>query len=128
MYPMDYEEFRWALGDEVTCIMLREFYESRKPLSDAVSRKILRDFRLYMLVGGMPQAVDTYINENNLNLVDEIKRDIISLYEEDFRKIDPSGYVSSLFDAIPSRLMTGAEGLMSLRTRFKTCHRCFGAD
>ncbi len=108
MYPMDYEEFRWALGDEVTCTMLREFYESRKPLSDAISRKMLRDFRLYMLVGGMPQAVETYINENNLSMVDEIKRDIISLYEDDFRKIDPSGYVSSLFDAIPSRLMTGA--------------------
>ncbi len=108
MWPMDYEEFRWALGDEVSCTMLRELYEKKQSLSDAVSRKIFRDYRLYMLVGGMPQAVETYINENNLSMVDEVKRDILSLYKEDFRKIDPTGRISSLFDAIPSRLMNNS--------------------
>ena len=57
MYPMDYEEFRWALGDGVTVDLLREAYEAKRPLGDGVMRKLLRDFRLYMLVGGMPQAV-----------------------------------------------------------------------
>ncbi len=108
MWPMDYEEFRWALGDEVSCTMLRELYEKKQSLSDEVSRKIFRDYRLYMLVGGMPQAVETYINENNLSMVDEVKRDILSLYKEDFRKIDPTGRISSLFDAIPSRLMNNS--------------------
>ena len=61
MYPMDYEEFRWALGDEVTIPFLKQFFESKKPLGDAVHRKMMREFRLYMLVGGMPQAVVKYI-------------------------------------------------------------------
>lgn len=64
----------------------------------------MRDFRLYMLVGGMPQAVDALIRTNNLRTVDSIKRDIINLYEEDFYKIDPTGALSMLFDAIPAQL------------------------
>ncbi len=108
MYPMDWEEFRWALGDEVTVDMVREFYEKRKPLGDAVHRKILRDFRLYMAVGGMPQAVNAYIETNDLSQVDRVKRDIISLYEEDFRKLDPTGALSILFDSIPAQLMGNA--------------------
>jgi predicted AAA+ superfamily ATPase len=70
MYPMDYEEFRWALGDEVTIPLLKKFLELKKPLGDAVHRKMMRDFRLYMLVGGMPQAVEKYIETNNLSKVD----------------------------------------------------------
>lgn len=54
---MDYEEFRWALGDEVTIPMLRQVFREWKPLGDDVNRKLMRDFRLYMLVGGMPQAI-----------------------------------------------------------------------
>ncbi len=108
MYPMDYEEFRWALGDEVTVNMLRQFYDEKKPLGQAANRKLLRDFRLYMLVGGMPQAVETYISTNDFSKVDSIKREILTLYEDDFRKIDPTGKLSSLFDAIPAQLMGNA--------------------
>ena len=104
MHPMDYEEFRWALGDETTMPLIRTAFEAIKSLGDAVNRKLMRDFRLYMLVGGMPQAVNEYIATNNLGKVDQIKRDILSLYEEDFRKIDPSGRASMLFSAIPSEL------------------------
>lgn len=82
--PMDYEEFRWALGDEVSLGMLRENFEERRPLGDGVARKVLRDFRLYMLVGGMPQAVNTYLETNNLSAVDAAKREIIELYADDF--------------------------------------------
>ena len=73
---MDYEEFRWALGDTITVDMLREVYEAKQPLGDGVMRKLLRDFRLYMLVGGMPQAVNEYLDTNNLSSVDEVKREI----------------------------------------------------
>lgn len=108
MYPMDYEEFRWALGDEVSVPMLRKMYEDKMPLGQAVNRKMLRDFRLYMLVGGMPQAVERFIESNDFKEVDDVKRDILTLYEDDFRKIDPTGKLSSLFDAIPAQLMGNA--------------------
>ncbi len=103
MYPMDFEEFRWALGDTVSVPILHTFFEQRKPL-DLAHRKVMRDFRLYMLVGGMPQAVDTYIETNNFSRVDATKREIISLYEEDFNKIDPSGRARAMYDAIPAQL------------------------
>ena len=108
MYPMDYEEFRWALGDEVTVPLLKEAFDSCRSVGDQVARKLLRDFRLYMLVGGMPQAVNTYLDTNNLSEVDQTKREIIDLYTEDFRKIDPSGKASRLFKAIPSELSKNA--------------------
>ncbi len=104
MFPMDYEEFRWALGDTVTIPLLRTAFEKRMSLGDAVHRKMMRDFRLYMLVGGMPQAVETYLKTNNLSSVDVVKRDIISLYEEDFEKIDETGKAKAMFDAIPAQL------------------------
>lgn len=104
MFPMDFEEFRWALGDTVTMPLLQKVFEAKQPLEDAVHRKLMRDFRLYMLVGGMPQAVDKYIKTNDLSAVDTVKRDIIALYEEDLRKIDMSGKATSLYDAIPSQL------------------------
>ncbi len=103
MYPMDFEEFRWAMGDTVTIPILRGLFEKKEPLGMA-HRKIMRDFRLYMLVGGMPQAVETYIDTNNFSRVDATKRDIISLYEEDFNKIDPSGRARAMYDAIPAQL------------------------
>jgi len=108
MFPMDYEEFRWALGDTATIPLLRAAYEKKVPLGDAVHRKLMRDFRLYMLVGGMPQAVSTYIKTNNLSAVDVVKRDIIALYEEDFGKIDDSGRARALYDAIPAQLSKNA--------------------
>lgn len=104
MLPMDYEEFRWALGDTVTIPMLKEVFQSGKSLGDDMCRKLLRDMRLYMLVGGMPQAVETYLHTKNLTDVDNKKREILELYNDDFQKIDSSGRISQLFSAIPSQL------------------------
>ena len=108
MYPMDYEEFRWALGDTATIPLLRNAFEKKLPLGDAVHRKLMRDFRLYMLIGGMPQAVSAYIKTNNFTAVDLVKREIITLYEEDFGKIDNSGRAKALYDAIPAQLSKNA--------------------
>lgn len=108
MYPMDYEEFKWALGDTATIPLLRTAFEKKIPLGDAVHRKLMRDFRLYMLVGGMPQAVAAYIETNNFSAVDLVKRDIIALYEEDFGKIDASGKAKAMYDAIPAQLSKNA--------------------
>ena len=103
LYPMDFEEFRWALGDEATIPLLRTFYEKKLPLDNA-HREKMRDFRLYMLVGGMPQAVEAYIETNNFSRVDIVKRNIIKLYQDDFQKLDPSGRLETLFMEIPSQL------------------------
>lgn len=108
MTPMDYEEFRWALGDKATIPMLRSAFDNKLSLGDDVNRRLLRDFRLYMLVGGMPQAVNEYLDTNNLSKVDRVKRSILELYQDDFRKIDPTGRASLLFSAIPSELTKNA--------------------
>ena len=108
MYPMDYEEFRWALGDTVTVPLIKKCFENNKGVGDQLNRKLMRDFRLYMLVGGMPQAVSEYIETNNFRKVDEVKRDILKLYTDDFMKIDPTGKASMLFDAIPAQLNKNA--------------------
>lgn len=108
MYPMDYEEFLWAIGDKTTTPLLKKVFDSGKPIGDRIHRKLMRDFRLYMLVGGMPQAVNEYIETNNFRKVDQIKRDILNLYEDDFKKIDATGKLSTLFDAIPAQLNKNA--------------------
>lgn len=104
MFPMDFEEFLWAVGDEITNKLLYKAFMQKIPLGEGQNRNMLRKFRLYMLVGGMPQAVKTYIETNNFKMVDKVKRDIITLYEDDFYKIDPTGKISMLFDAIPAEL------------------------
>ncbi len=103
LYPMDYEEFRWAMGDDATAPLLRTFYEKRMPLVQA-HRHAMRDFRLYMLVGGMPQAVNAYLETNNFSMVDLAKRGIIQIYLDDFQKLDPTGRLETLFKEIPSQL------------------------
>ena len=103
MYPMDYEEFSWAMGDETTVPLLRTFYDKKIPL-DKAHRDKMRDFRLYMLVGGMPQAVNTFIETNNFSMVDLAKRNIIQIYLDDFQKLDPTGRLETLFKEIPSQL------------------------
>lgn len=103
MFPMDFEEFRWALGDTVSIPLIRTFYERRIPLG-AAHRSKQRDLRLYMLVGGMPQAVNEYLDSNDLSKVDIVKRNIIQLYSDDFLKLDPTGKLSRLFMAIPAQL------------------------
>lgn len=103
LYPMDFEEFRWALGDEATVPLLRTFFDSRLSLEKA-HRDKMRDFRLYMLVGGMPQAVNTYLETNNFSMVDLAKRGIVRIYQDDFQKLDPTGRLETLFMEIPSQL------------------------
>lgn len=107
MNPMDYEEFRWALGDTATVPLLKIFWEKKIPLG-AAHRDAMRKLRLYLLVGGMPQAVNAYLDTNNLQTVDEVKRKIILLYREDFAKIDKTGRISSLFMSIPAALSRNA--------------------
>lgn len=108
MYPMDYEEFLWSVGDTSTIPILKKVFQKEQSLGDQFNRKLMRDFRLYMLVGGMPQAVNEYINTNNLKKVDEVKRDILNLYEDDFYKIDSTGRLSLMFDSIPAQLNKNA--------------------
>lgn len=103
MYQMDFEEFRWALGDEATVPLLRAFFDMNKPL-EAAHRTQMRDLRLYMLIGGMPQAVNEYLDTNNLSMVDLVKRDIIRLYMDDFLKLDANGRIGRLYMEIPSQL------------------------
>lgn len=116
MFPMDYEEFKWAIGDTVTIPLLRTAFEKRISLGDKIHRKMMRDFRLYMLIGGMPQAVAKYIQTNNLSEVDTVKRDIIALYEEDFNKIDETGRATAMFDAIPGQLSKNVSRYQVSRT------------
>lgn len=104
MHPMDFEEFLWAIGDTVTFKLLQKLFETKQAAGDAAHRKLMRLFRLYMLVGGMPQAVAEYLKTNNLESVDAVKHDILRLYADDFRKIDGSGKLSLLFEAIPAQL------------------------
>ena len=102
VYPMDYEEFCDAVGNNYG--LLQQIYDSGAAIGQATNRKLMRDLRIYMAVGGMPQAVEAYINGKNFSEVDMVKRQIISLYEEDFKKIDASGRISALYHAIPAQL------------------------
>lgn len=103
VYPMDYEEFLLATGN-TTYNLLRELYKTGKLVGAGVNRKLMRDFRIYMAVGGMPQAVDAYIKGANFEEIDKVKRGILKLYEEDFYKIDKSGRLSKMYNSIPTQL------------------------
>lgn len=108
MYPMDFEEFLWAVGDEITADTIKSLLKSKKSAGNALHRNLMRRFRLYMLIGGMPQAIETYLETNNLQTVDETKREIIDLYEEDFVKVDGTGLAGDVYDAIPANLSSNA--------------------
>ena len=88
MYPMDYEEFLWANDLEYEAIELRNSYVNRKSMSLSAHQSLIKHFRMYLAVGGMPQAVDTYIKTKDFYKVDKSKKNIIKLYKEDLRKID----------------------------------------
>ncbi len=103
LYPLDYEEFLWATGNE-TYRLLKDFYDKKTPIGNSVNRKLMRDFRMYMAVGGMPQAVQAYLEKKSFREIDEVKRNIIRLYEDDFRKIDASGLSSRIYKDVPSQL------------------------
>ena len=102
VYPMDYEEFCDATGSNYE--LLRQIYNRGTSIGQATNRKLMRDLRIYMAVGGMPQAVEAYISGKNFSEIDMVKRQIISLYEEDFKKIDTSGRISALYHSIPVQL------------------------
>ena len=103
MNPMDLEEFLWALGDNATPNLLREAIRSGMSLGNT-HRTLMRTFRLYMLVGGMPQAVSEYLDTQDLLRVDKVKRGIIKLYFSDLKKIDDSGRISRIFEDVPAQL------------------------
>ena len=106
MYPMDFEEFLWALGNETLMDFIKKCYEGKKPLGQVMHRKAMDYFRQYMIVGGMPQAVEEYANTKDFHKVDQIKRNILDLYRQDIGK-HAEGYqlkVESIFDEIPAQL------------------------
>ena len=105
IYPMDYEEFMWAIGND-TYNVLRDLYRLGKPVGNSLNRKLMRDFRIYMAVGGMPQAVEAYVEGRNFTEIDEIKREIINLYKDDFFKIDDTGLIGRMYDSVPTQLAT----------------------
>lgn len=106
MYPMDFEEYLWALGDTVTVPVISEAFEKRKSLGDAVHRRIMKDFRTYMAVGGMPQAVEAFVNGRTFAQIDFVKRNILDLYEEDLAKYDDENRekASVIYRTIPEQL------------------------
>ena len=106
MFPLDFEEFLWAIEDTVTVPMLKECFEKKKPLGEAIHRKTMNSFKQYMLVGGMPQAVLAYLPDKSFERADKAKRNIINLYREDVTKF-AEGYedkVFAVFDNIPAQL------------------------
>jgi predicted AAA+ superfamily ATPase len=111
VYPMDYEEFMWAIGND-TYPLLRDLYKLGAEVGNGTNRKLMRDFRIYMAVGGMPQAVEAYVNGKNFSEIDRVKRDIIDLYIDDFKKIDSSGLIGKMYESIPSQLATGKKKYM----------------
>lgn len=106
MFPMDFEEFMWAQGDEVTVPAIREAFQNRLPMGEAIHRKILSHFRTYMAVGGMPQAVAAYVEGSSYEEIDFIKRNIVTLYEDDLRKYDEDNRekASVIYKTIPEQL------------------------
>ena len=105
MYPMDFEEFMWAMGDEVMYPHIRKCFETNKPMGD-FHREAMRYFRQYLIVGGMPQAVKEYVTSRDFDKVDAVKRQILRLYRNDIKKYAGSAKtkVSSIFEAIPGQL------------------------
>ena len=106
MYPMDFEEFLWALGNDTLMDVIRENFHTKKPMGQALHRKAMNFFRQYLIVGGMPQAIKEYVNTNDFDKVDIIKRDILALYRNDIAK-HADGYeikAQSIFDEIPAQL------------------------
>lgn len=106
MYPMDFEEYLWAVNDTVTMPAVKNAFIKRKPLGDAVHRKIMKTFRTYMAVGGMPQAVDAFVNGKTFAQIDFVKRNILALYEEDLAKYDDTNKekASVVYKTIPEQL------------------------
>ena len=118
VYPMDYEEFMWAIGND-TYPVLRELYEMGSEVGNGANRKLMKDFRIYMAVGGMPQAVEAFVEGKNFSEIDRVKREIINLYIDDFKKIDSSGLIGKMYESIPSQLATNKKRYMISRATGK---------
>lgn len=106
MYPMDFEEFLWAMGNDTLMEIVRKQFDARKAMGQVMHRKAMDYFRQYLIVGGMPQAVQEYAESKDFDRVDRIKRDILTLYRADIVK-HATGYemkVESIFDEIPAQL------------------------
>ena len=101
--PMDYEEFLWAISSD-SYDLIRELYKTKQLVGEKLNNKLMRDFRMYMAVGGMPQVVDAYVTGKNFEEIEFVKQGILNLYEDDFMKIDNSGRISKLYASIPSSL------------------------
>ena len=109
MYPLDFEEFLWTLNDNATIPFLRDCYINKKKV-DIAHKRIMKDFRTYILVGGMPQAIAEYINTKSFDRVDEIKRNILSLYHDDINKHGTnSKKILNIYDNIPGQLSNGSK-------------------
>ncbi len=103
VYPMDFEEFCLATNI-IDYKILKEMYKLNKPIGESLNRKLMRDFRIYLAIGGMPQAVEAYVEKKDFATIDYIKKNIIELYIADFKRIDPSGKLGMLYNSIPSQL------------------------
>ena len=106
LYPMDFEEFLWALGDDMLMPFIKERFEKKQPLGPALHRKAMDLFRQYLIVGGMPQAVKEFVESRDFDEVDRVKRDILTIYRADMMK-HAQGYeikVARVFDEIPAQL------------------------
>ena len=106
MFPMDFEEFLWAVGNTVTIPAIEDAFHAGKPLGDALHRKIMEQFRTYMAVGGMPQAVEAFVEGKSYQQIDRVKRGILRLYESDLKKYDEErqGKAAAVFHSIPNQL------------------------
>ena len=116
--PMDFEEFQSAVQGNVY-EWSKKVYESKQEAGMEIHRKWMRDFRLYMAVGGMPQAVEAYLGGKNFTEIDRVKREIIRLYEDDFKKIDPSGTLAALYHSIPAQLSLGGKRFIASKATGK---------
>lgn len=106
MYPMDFEEFLWAMDNEMLMPVIKDCFEKKKPMGQMLHRKAMDYFRQYMIVGGMPQAVEKYIQTRDFEAVDIIKRNILNLYKEDIMKHSDGNEleIEAIFDEIPAQL------------------------
>lgn len=106
MHPLDFEEFLWAMGNTTTMPYIRQCFDKLTPLGQAIHRKVMNDFRQYMLVGGMPQVVAAYVKEKDFSAADREKKTILTMYRSDITKYARGykGKVIAIFDSLPGQL------------------------
>ena len=108
LYPLDYEEFLQAVEPNKIAI-LDKIYQQKVAIGQDLNRKLMKDFRLYMALGGMPQVVEAYLNKKSFSQIEVVKQNIIALYLEDLYKIDKTGALSEIYKSIPSQLSKDAK-------------------